>query len=89
MQSVTDAHIHIQPFHLMRPDVQQTFWHKKPNRAELESFAADPAKLLRQMDADAIARVGLINYVSPEVMGFTTEVNAWMMRYASGSKKRR
>lgn len=86
--TVTDAHIHIQPFHMMRPDVQQTFWHKKPNRAELEAFAADPAKLLRQMDADGIARVGLINYVSPEVMGFTTEVNAWMMRYASADRSR-
>ena len=85
---VIDAHIHIQPFHMMRPDVQQTFWHKKPNRAELESFAGDPAKLLRQMDADGVERVGLINYVSPEVMGFTADVNAWMMKYASAEPSR-
>lgn len=88
MRPVIDAHIHIQPFHMMRPDVQQTFWHKKPNRAELESLAEDPARLLRQMDADGIERVGLINYVSPEVMGFTAEVNAWMMRYASAEPSR-
>ena len=37
---VIDAHIHIQPFHMMKPDVQATFWQKKANRAELESFAA-------------------------------------------------
>ena len=48
-----------------------------------ESFAADPARLLRQMDADGVERVGLINYVSPDVMGFTNEVNEWMTRYAS------
>lgn len=85
---VIDAHIHIQPFHMMKPDVQDTFWRKKSNRAELESLAADPGKLLRQMDQDGIARVGLINYVSPDVMGFTSEVNAWMMRYASADPSR-
>ena len=85
---VIDAHIHIQPFHMMKPDVQDTFWRKKTNRAELESFAADPGKLLRQMDLDGIERVGLINYVSPDVMGFTSEVNAWMMRYASADPSR-
>jgi hypothetical protein len=85
---VIDAHIHIQPFHMMKPDVQRTFWEKKPNRTELESFAADPAKLLRQMDVDEVERVGLINYVSPDVMGFTSEVNEWMVRYASAEPSR-
>ena len=81
---VFDAHIHIQPFHMMKPDVQRTFWMKKDNRAELEALADDPGKLLAQMDADRIQRVGLINYVSPDVMGFTSEVNEWMMRYGRG-----
>lgn len=85
---VIDCHIHIQPFHMMKPDVQRTFWHKKQNRAELESFAADPRKLLDQMDRDGIERVGLINYVSPDVMGFTSDVNAWMMSYASADRSR-
>ena len=84
---VIDAHIHIQPFHMMKPDVQATFWHKK-DRATYEAFAADPGKLLRQMDADGVERVGLINYVSPDVMGFTSEVNEWMVRYASAEPSR-
>jgi uncharacterized protein len=88
MHPVTDAHIHIQPFHMMKPEVQRTFWLKKDNRAELESLAGDPARLLRQMDADGIERVGLINYVSPDIMGFTAEVNAWMMRYAAADRAR-
>jgi predicted TIM-barrel fold metal-dependent hydrolase len=85
---VIDVHIHIQPFHMMKPDVQRTFWRKKSNREELESFAADPRKLLRQMDMDGVERVGLINYVSPDVMGFTTDVNAWMVNYASAEPSR-
>jgi hypothetical protein len=40
MLPVIDAHIHIQPFHMMKPDVQETFWRKKPNRAEHDGFAS-------------------------------------------------
>jgi predicted TIM-barrel fold metal-dependent hydrolase len=85
---VIDVHIHIQPFHMMKPAVQDTFWRKKGNRAELESYAEDPLKLLRQMDIDGIERVGLINYVSPDVMGFTGDVNPWMVNYASADRTR-
>lgn len=85
---ITDAHIHIQPFHMMPPAVAATFWMGKPNRAELEGYAADPRALLAKMDEDGIARVGLINYVSPDVMGFTDEANPWMIRYASADPSR-
>ncbi|HET7608774.1 MAG TPA: hypothetical protein VFL84_08875, partial [Gammaproteobacteria bacterium] len=70
---ITDAHIHIQPFHMMPPAIAATFWTGKPNREELEGFAADPRKLLARMDADGVDRVGLINYVSPDLMGFTAD----------------
>jgi predicted TIM-barrel fold metal-dependent hydrolase len=40
------------------------------------------------MDSDGIERVGLINYVSPDLMGFTNEVNDWMIRYASADRSR-
>ena len=88
MHPVIDAHIHIQPFHMMKPDVQRTFWHKKEIRAEIESYAADPVKLLRRMDEDGVERVGLINYVSPDLMGFTDEANDWMVEYASADPAR-
>jgi uncharacterized protein len=85
---ITDAHVHIQPFHMMPPRIAEMFWRGKPNRAELEGFAADPRALLARMDADGIARVGLINYVSPDLMGFTDEANPWMIRYASADPSR-
>ncbi len=40
------------------------------------------------MDADGIERAGLINYVSPDLMGFTDEANEWMVRYASADPSR-
>ena len=88
MFAITDAHIHIQPFHMMPPAIAEMFWQGKSNRAELEGYAADPGALLARMDADGIARVGLINYVSPDLMGFTSEANPWMIRYASADPSR-
>ena len=88
MRPVTDAHIHIQPFEMMPAAVAATFWRGKPNRAELEGYAADPRKLLARMDADEVDRVGLINYVSPDLMGFTDAANAWMVKYASADPAR-
>jgi uncharacterized protein len=85
---ITDAHIHIQPFHMMPPPIAATFWKGKSNREELEGFAADPRKLLARMDADGVERVGLINYVSPDLMGFTADANPWMLRYASADPVR-
>jgi len=85
---VTDAHIHIQPFHMMPPLIAETFWKGKRNRSELESYVSDAGKLLARMDADGVERVGLINYVSPDVMGFTGESNDWIVRYASADPAR-
>ena len=73
---------------MLAPAVAGTFWRGKPNRAELEGYAADPRALLARMDEDRIDRVGLINYVSPDVMGFTDEANPWMIRYASADPSR-
>lgn len=73
---------------MMPAPVAATFWKGKPNRAELESYAADPRALLARMDSDGVERAGLINYVSPDLMGFTAEANPWMIRYASADPSR-
>ncbi|HYT75713.1 MAG TPA: amidohydrolase family protein [Vicinamibacterales bacterium] len=86
--TVTDAHVHVQPFHMMPPAVAAMFWKGKTNRAELEGYASDPRALLARMDEDGIGRVGLINYVSPDLMGFTSEANPWMIRYSRADPSR-
>ena len=88
MQPIIDLHIHIQPFHMMKPDVRETFWKGKKDRAALEALAENPKKLLAQMDADGIEKVGLINYVSPDLMGFTDDCNEWILKYASAAPDR-
>ena len=85
---VIDAHVHVQPFHMLRPEARRTFFLNKPNAAELEALASHPERLLALMDRDGVERVGLINYVSPDVLGFTDEANDWMVRYASADPRR-
>lgn len=85
---VIDAHIHIPPYHMMKPEARRTFLVRKPDPAAIEALSEDPAALLRLMDAEGIERAGLINYVSPAVIGFDDEVNDWAARYAAADPSR-
>jgi predicted TIM-barrel fold metal-dependent hydrolase len=85
---VIDAHIHIPPYHMMKPEARRTFLVRKPNPAAIEALSEDPAALLRHMDAEGIERAGLINYVSPDVIGFDGGVNEWAARYAAADPSR-
>jgi uncharacterized protein len=85
---VFDAHIHIPPYEMMKPEARRVFLVGKPDRAAIEALSTDPSALLRRMDADGIERVGLINYVSPDVIGIGDEANAWTARYASADPAR-
>jgi uncharacterized protein len=85
---VIDAHIHIPPYHMMKPEARRTFLVRKPDPAAIEALSEDPAALLRHMDAEGIERAGLINYVSPDVIGFDGGVNAWAAQYAAADPSR-
>jgi predicted TIM-barrel fold metal-dependent hydrolase len=85
---VFDAHIHIPPYEMMKPEARHTFLVGKPDRAAIEALSADPSALLRHMDADGIERAGLINYVSPDVIGIGDDANVWTARYASADPER-
>jgi uncharacterized protein len=48
----------------------------------------DPQALLEIMDRSGVWRVGLVNYVSPDVMGFTDSTNDFAARYARANPER-
>ncbi len=48
----------------------------------------DPRELLSLMDDEGIERAALINYVAPDVMGFTEETNDWVCAFVKGSEDR-
>lgn len=47
-----------------------------------------PENLLRHLDAEGVERACCINYVSPDVMGFTREVNDWIASFTKNHRDR-
>jgi len=85
---VTDLHIHIQPWEMHPPHVQHTMESGRADLDRIRNFMASPKAFLEFLDECGIERVALINYVAPDVMGFTAEVNDWCARYASAAPDR-
>src|SRR2546430_7302090 len=48
----------------------------------------DPRALLEVMDRSGVWRAGLVNYPSPDVMGFTDATNAFAAQYAQADPER-
>jgi predicted TIM-barrel fold metal-dependent hydrolase len=86
---ITDLHVHIQPWGQMKPDVLAVM--RRGKEAHWERMVAlmeDPRALLDVLDASDVWRVGLVNYPSPDLMGFTDETNAFAARYAEAATDR-
>lgn len=81
---VFDAHIHVQPWTMIRPDALGML-HNQPGIKETLSSADN---LLRFLDEHEIERACCINYVSPDVMGFTREVNDWIAAFTRDHRDR-
>jgi predicted TIM-barrel fold metal-dependent hydrolase len=54
----------------------------------LLSLMDDPQALLQVMDKAGVWRVGLVNYPSPDIMGFTDSTNDFAAHYASANPER-
>jgi predicted TIM-barrel fold metal-dependent hydrolase len=84
---VFDAHVHVQPWEMMRPAVLEKM---KAGRADLDRVRAcmeSPKDFLKYMDEQGIEKAVLVNYVS-EIMGFTEAVNGWIAKYCSEAPDR-
>jgi hypothetical protein len=85
---ITDVHVHIQPWRMLKPEVRARMAKGRADFADLERLMNDPDQVLRRMDEAGIARIGVINYVSPTLMGFTPEVNPWVAELARHAPER-
>ncbi len=86
--AVTDLHVHIQPWEMLLPEVKLRMEHGRKDLEPIREFMRSPKALLRFLDAAGIERVALINYPSPDLMGFPSEVNDWCVRYCAASPDR-
>ncbi len=85
---ITDCHIHIQPLHLFKPAARKLMEAKRPNWQQIEQFCDSPKAFLEHLDEAGIERAVLINYVAPDVIGFTAEVNPWIVNYCKAAPAR-
>ncbi|MBI2212358.1 MAG: amidohydrolase [Acidobacteria bacterium] len=83
---IFDVHVHVQPWEMVRPEVLAMLRH--PSREGTKEILQSPERLLRHLDAEGIERICCINYVSPEVSGFTPEVNDWILDFTKGHRDR-
>jgi predicted TIM-barrel fold metal-dependent hydrolase len=79
---VIDVHVHIQPFEMLNLETRKTFGAHHADVEAVQKTIADPARFLDYLDRVGVEKAMLINYVAPDVMGFTAEVNDWVARYA-------
>ena len=88
MDPVIDIHVHVQPLRQLHAHAMELVKRGHPNWAQVEEFSEKPAAFLKYLDEAGVERAGLINYVSPDVIGFTAEVNDWAAKYVSADPQR-
>jgi len=85
---IIDIHIHIQPHEMLKPGAHDLIKRGRRDFDDVLKYSASSKEFLKFLDAEDIERAGLINYVSPDVIGLTPEVNDWVARYCSVEPRR-
>jgi len=84
---VTDCHIHVNPLWEMRPEARALI-DTHPDAAGFESFLRDPRAFLRLLDAAGLERAVLVNYVAPEIIGYTEKANEFVRDFVRADPDR-
>lgn len=78
---ITDCHVHIAPLEMFRPDALELIRRKRPNFDQIVEFCRSPKSFLEYLDSAGVDRAVLINYVAPDIIGFTAGVNQYIADY--------
>ena len=82
---VTDCHVHINPVWEMRADAKRLLGFADEAVARL---LRDPPAFLELLDRAGVERAALINYVAPEVIGYTERANEFVSDYCRTDPER-
>src|ERR1700693_499082 len=85
---ITDCHIHIQPIEMFKPQALGLMKKQRANFEQIAEFTRSPKSFLKYLDAAGVDRAVLINYVAPDVIGFTSEVNQFIAVYVRADPTR-
>lgn len=78
---VTDVHVHIQPWEQLKPAVKASLGSGREDLEAIRRYEADPHAFADYLASQGVARAGLVNYPSPEVMGFDRTTNDFVAAY--------
>lgn len=81
MAGAVDFHVHVQPWDELRPEVRAGWIRQRPDAEWLERVMREPAEFVRYLDRCGVEKAVLINYPSPDLMGFTDATNDFVARY--------
>jgi len=85
---VIDIHIHVTPWEMVHPPILAQLESAHDGFAAFKSIPENPTALIDLMDQAGIARVGIVNYVAPEIMGFDFSVNRFAADYIRDHRDR-
>ena len=88
MPPIIDIHIHVQPNDAIKPEALELVRRGRRDNDDILKYAESPKEFLEFLDGAEIERAGIINYVSPDVIGYTAEVNDWVAKYCSADPRR-
>jgi predicted TIM-barrel fold metal-dependent hydrolase len=88
MKTFVDAHIHVQPWRMMKPEIVERMKRDRKDLDVILKVMDSPSEFLKHMDSQGVEAAALINYVSPHIMGFTDEVNEFVSNFADENRKR-
>jgi predicted TIM-barrel fold metal-dependent hydrolase len=83
---IFDVHIHVQPWQMVKPEVLAMI--DDDSHANAKDILSSARNLLQYLDDEGVERVCCINYVSPDVMGFTRETNDWIANFTKDHRDR-
>ena len=78
METFIDSHVHVQPWRMMKPEIVERMRKSRKDLDVIQRVMDSPKEFLKHMDEQGVERAALINYVSPEIMGFTEDVNEYI-----------
>lgn len=84
---VTDCHVHINPLWEMHPRVRALLGARGEGQ-EIDGYLRQPEKFLAYLDRCGIDRAVLVNYVAPEIVGYSEGTNRFVAEYCRADPSR-
>ncbi len=72
----------------MKPEIIERMRRSRKDLDVIERVMDSPVEFLKHMDREGVERTALINYVSPDIMGFSEEVNEYVSDFCKEDRFR-